>query len=220
MTFGPASRRGAGGGACEELIELETQLNHYWSTEPLFTAREIAEEVREPADLMPTRDVLNAQAIERAVDQGRFLSSGTAGVVGWLRNQKRYGEAIAILEAQFALPEVCALRNRSHGYAFECLLNNGFGNYADSSDPEHHRLGARAIHVIESFMTPTTTMVQWQFSCVLAQAGESGKALDYVEAAVANRASARRMARDGDLASVVDHPRFVALLDAERSSAA
>lgn len=171
------------------------------------------------AALLAVEAALNAHwlACPRAAwgalaDQGRFLSGGSGGVLAWLRNQGRHAEAVAHLARELRQVELCALRQRAHPRAFEALYNTGMGSVLDSGDPDDIELGM-ALHdglmaVLRPFSGPDAL---YQAACLLARGGAPERALDSVARAAAAGAPLAVMARDPDLASVVDTPAFAAL---------
>ncbi|MEM7160199.1 MAG: hypothetical protein AAF799_45595 [Myxococcota bacterium] len=171
------------------LIELEARLNTYWRTH-------------------------FANRLDQCVQQGRFLSSGSSGYVGWLRNEERYQEAVDHLAAQLRDDELNDLRFRTHRYAFEVLVNNGLGSCVDSGDEEHLQIGVELVNRVDAFPMESSDVL-YQVACVLARAGDVDRALVYAERAVAAGESAQVMARDTDLAAIHDHERFRRLLERE-----
>jgi hypothetical protein len=170
-----------------KLIGLEADLNAYWR------------------ENFPSH-------LDEAVAQGRFLSSGSGGYVGWLRNERRFGEAVDYTLAQLADDELTVLRHRAHPVAFESFFHNALGSFIDGFVPEHVRLGVALVDRVEQLL-PLGHLpdLSWMMACVLARGGRVERALDHVERGVESGFSAEDMAADTDLASIVDHPRFVDL---------
>ena len=170
-----------------KLVELEARLNTYWRTH-------------------------FADRLEQCVQQGRFLSSGSSGYVGWLRNEERYQEAVDHLAAQLRDDELNDLRFRTHRYAFEVLVNNGLGSCLDSGDDGHLQIGVELVSRVRAFPMESGDVL-YQVACVLARAGDEDGALVYAERAVAAGESAAVMATDTDLASIHGHERFRRLVE-------
>ncbi len=171
------------------LVSVEGRLNRYWQT-------------------------VHAQRLDRCVEDGRFLSSGSAGYVGWLRKHERYEEAIRYVCTNMADVALSHLRHRTHPLAFETYVSNGLGSFLDSSDTEHIECAVELLDDLASVITFRTGDALYQCACVHARAGRVDSALDLVERAVAAGESIRAMAHDSDLAAIVDHPRFRAMRDA------
>jgi hypothetical protein len=166
------------------LIALQDKLNQHW------------------LDLGPAHH-------DRAVEQGRFLSSGGVGYVGWLRNQERYQEAVDYVMDQLADDQLSTLRHRAHAWAFENFLNNGFGSFLDSGEPQHLSFALERLTHLESFLElGATGDLLYQGACILARAGETRRALNYVQRAIAKGESIRVMWGDSDLESLRGEPLF------------
>jgi hypothetical protein len=174
-----------------KLIALEAKLNHYW------------------IETFPHR-------LDECVEQGRFLSSGSGGYVGWMRNLGRYQDAVDHVCAQLADQQLSALRHRAHAAAFETFLNNGLGSFLDSGAPDHLVLALELVNRIERIDSiGQTGDLLYQLACVLARCGETQRAIGYVERAVRAGESIATMANDADLRSLYDHPRFVDLRESK-----
>jgi len=170
------------------LIAVEGRLNDYWRTR-------------------------HADELDRCVDDGRFLSSGSAGYVGWLRNHGRYEEAVGYVCGNMGDMELSALRHRTHELAFETYVNNGLGSFLDSADPAHIERALALVDELERAVTLRTGDALYQVACVYARAGRVGDALGAVERAVEAGESIRAMSHDSDFATIANHPRFRALAD-------
>lgn len=171
------------------LIAVEGRLNDYWRTS-------------------------HADELDRCVEDGRFLSSGSAGYVGWLRNHERYEEAVGYVCANMGDMELSALRHRTHELAFETYVNNGLGSFLDSGDPGHIERALALVDELERAVTLRTGDALYQVACVYARAGRIDDALGAVERAVKAGESIRAMSHDSDFAAIASHPRFRALADA------
>jgi len=168
----------------DRLVALEARLNAYWRAS--F-----------PDDL------------DRLVDQGRFLSAGSAGYVGWLRNEGRYQEAVDHVCEQLDDEALSVLRHRAHPGAFETFLNNGLGSFVDSHDPAHIPIGVELVERLRKRVElDALGDLQWQLACLFVRAGEHDRALGHVERAVAAGESIESMAGDPDLAPIVKDKRF------------
>jgi hypothetical protein len=200
-------------------VTVEQELNAYWSRN-IYSPEEVENEVRDPKSPMPTRAVLNIQAKNRAVKDGRFLSSGSGCLVGWFRNQERYQEAVDYVMANTEDVDLCVLRNRAHPDAFQVYINNGLGSFLDSKEEKHIPLAVQVVDRLEKAISFEDSGLLYQITCVLARAGETERALDYAERSVNLGERASCMEMDTDLDFIVDHPRFKALLNRETSSAA
>ena len=107
-----------------------------------------------------------------------------------------------------------ARRQLARAIAFESFLNNGLGSFAESNERAHITRGIEVVEHIEQNITfDHYPGLHWQLACLFARGRRYERALDEVERAVAAGESAQGMAADSDLASIVTHERFRALLD-------
>ncbi len=173
----------------KRLVAVEGRLNDYWRTK-------------------------HAHELEQCVEDGRFLSSGSAGYVGWLRNHERYQTAVDYVCANMGDMELSALRHRTHDLAFETYVSNGLGSFLDSEDARHIEQALALVDALERTVSLRTGDALYQVACVYARGGREDDALGAVERAVKAGESIRAMAHDSDFAAIASHPRFRALLDA------
>ena len=178
------------------LMALEAEINATWRAE-------FAEET----------GLVRSELQRRRVSEGRFLSGGSAAVLGWLRVQGRFQEVVDLFCAQVDDAELIRLRHESQVFAFELLVNNALGAFLDSGEPAHIERAVQCVDALEAIIQWKTHSTDYQLACVFARAGLTGRALDMVERAVDGGHAIETMARDSDLASVVDEPRFVRLRD-------
>jgi len=203
----------------QRLVTVEQELNAYWSRD-IYSPEQVKNEVRDPKSPMPTRAVLNIQAKNRAVKDGRFLSSGSSCLVGWFRNEGRFQEAVEYVMADTKDVDLCVLRNDAHPPAFQCYINNGLGSFLDSRQEKHIPLAVQVVDRLEKAISFEDSGLLYQITCVLARAEETERALDYLERAVKHGERIQTMARDSDLENIVHEPRFQTLLEAATSAAA
>lgn len=171
------------------LVSVEGRLNRYWLT-------------------------VHSQRLDRCVEDGRFLSSGSAGYVGWLRKHERYDEAMRYVCSNMTDIALSHLRHRTHPLAFETYVSNGLGSFLDSRDADHIECAVDLLDDLRQVVTFRTGDALYQCACVHARAGRIDSALDLVERAAAAGESIRAMAHDSDLAAIVNHPRFHTMRDA------
>ena len=203
----------------KRMVELETFINIFWK-EWAESHEEISVEPSQSGPPIPTPGSTRMMALNRIIREGRFLSVGSQVYVGWLRNIERWDDAVAFVMNQTQDLEMSALRHQSHSGGFESFLCNGLGCFVDSKQDEHPPLGVQIIERLETIMTFESGCLLYQFTCVFARAGLTERALDYAEKAVFAGERFSTMAKDSDLKSLLNEPRFKALKEVDLLSAA
>ena len=95
-----------------ELVQLEDKLNKYWLSQ------------------LPPKTSLARDTMERTLcEQNRFLSSGSANYVAWLRNQHRYQEVVDFMMPLKEELELCALRHKTGSIYFSYFVGNGLSSF-------------------------------------------------------------------------------------------
>jgi len=179
-----------------ELLDLEAKLNQHW------------------AKIIPQSSPLSRAAIEQElIQQSRFLSAGSASVVGWLRNQGRYQEVVDYMMPLQSQEILCILRHKSNPRGFEGFLSNGLSCFLDSQEDEHIEQAIQLVGVIESVISPWKHgNILYTLGCIAARAGQTQRALEYVRQAIEKGESIEAMAKDTDFESIWAHPEFKELL--------
>lgn len=178
------------------LVDLENKINRFW-----------LEQLKE------TNGLYIDTFRTKIIGDGRFLSAGSVGYLGWLRVQEEFQMAVDILTSQLADLEMVGLRHASHPQVFEMLINNGLGSFIDSQKPKHIEQGIALIDGIEQVISWSTSEPLYQLACLYARGGRTERALDFVEQAVSHGESIMDMSRDVDLRSIVNEWRFTQLLE-------
>lgn len=181
-----------------ELLKLEAKLNAYWFG-------------RLPDRTCLSRSVLENQLIE----QQRFLSSGSASIVGWKRNNRKYQEVVDYMMPLLKQKELCVLRHKSNAWGFEAFLNNGLSCFLDSQNKQHIAQAMKLLNMLEGCIPKWhTRMIAYTFACITARAGEIDRCFGYIDDAIANGDSIHSMMKDSDFANVQNHPTFKAMMNA------
>jgi hypothetical protein len=184
-----------------ELLEIEARLNAYW------------------LKLLPDeKNMARANVQQDLIDQKRFLSAGSASVVGWMRNQKRYQEVVDYMMPLCTQLELCSLRHQANTWGFEAFLGNGLSCFLDSQDEAHIPLGIQIIDALETIIPEWhTDNSLYAFGCLAARANQVDRALEYIKALILiDSSSVIHMQYDSDFQNVHEHPVFVALLEKEQ----
>ena len=180
-----------------ELLRLEAKLNAHW-LEMLTQATSLSRSAME----------------ERLIEQHRFLSTGSASVCGWMRNQKRYQEVVDYMMPLYNQKELCLLRHKSNPRGFEAFINNGLSCFLDSQKEEHIQKAMQLLNILDSCITKwQSKLVPYTFACITARAGATDRCFKYIELALSQGDTIHSMAHDSDFANVHNHPRFLALLE-------
>jgi len=178
-----------------ELMKLEARLNAHWMAQ------------------LPPSDSLARTAVERELcKQSRFLSAGSAGYVGWLRNEQRYQEVVDMMMPMSNQLELCRLRHKTCNMRFEYFIGNGISSFLDSQEPRHIEQALELIDAMETVIPEWTNHHSlYALACVAARAGRCGRALDYIRDCIAKGGSFWDMVRDTDFQNLWEHPEFVQL---------
>lgn len=181
-----------------ELLELEGELNQYWLGQ------------------LPPPTSLNRDLVEtQLIAQQRFLSSGSASVVGWLRNCQRYQEVVDYTMTIVDQVELNRLRHHSNTRGFEAFINNALGAFLDSQDEAHIQ---QAIQLMDGLERAIPTWKSrdgfYNRACVAARAGQIERALNCIKEMKRLKFSIQEMKWDSDLKILHQHPDFLALFGA------
>ena len=189
-----------------ELIELEAKLNAYWMTM-----------------LSETTSLSRPNLENELCSQNRFLSSGSASYVGWMRNQQRYQEVVDFMmplvdqghdQDELCQGELCRLRHTTNGWGFEAFIGNGLSCFLDSQVEAHIPQALQIIDEMERHISTWSTRSSlYAFACVAARGNQLDRALKYVKQAMDCNVKIANFANDSDMVNLHDHPEFIALME-------
>ncbi len=179
-----------------ELLEMEAKLNHHWI--------EL---------LSNTNSLLQSSLEEELCSQNRFLTSGSASIVGWLRNQGRYQEIVDHMMPLVDQLELCRLRNKTNNRGFETMIGNGLSGFLDSQEPKHIKQAIVLIDAIETVVTEWQHMSSlYALACVASRANQSQRALKYIKQILEQGRSIQDMVSDPDFKNMLNNQKFKQLL--------
>ena len=179
----------------KELIRIENEINQFWRNE------------------LDGLDGLAKNEITRVhVENGRFLSAGSCGYFGWLRNLGKHDVVVDGLITQTNDLTLCQLRHQSHPHAFEMMLNNALGSFLDGKNDEHARMGAEIIERLETVISWETNEALYQFACIFARSGHLERAIEFTKRTIELGTNKRYIEHDSDFDNVRHDPRFLALI--------
>lgn len=178
-----------------ELLELESKINQYWLSQ-----------------LEQASSLLRNSFEDELIAQSRFLSAGSASIVGWLRNQHRYQEVVDYMMPLQDNLELCVLRYKTYQHGFESFISNGLACFLDSKKEEHIAQAIQLVDAIEPTLSPwKQDGLLYNLGCIAARAGQTQRALSYVRQAIEKGKSIEAMAKDTDFQSLWENPDFIAL---------
>ena len=181
-----------------ELLNLEAQLNDYWF------------------GILPDKKTLSRPVIEKElIFQQRFLSSGSANVFGWMRNNERFQLVVDFMKTLCDNPELCVLRHKSNPHGFEALINNGLSCFLDSKNKAHIKQGLKLVDALDSLITDWTSEdPYYAFACITARANLPDRTIEYAKRYEQLGGSVTQMYSDDDFENVQNHPTFKAMMKA------
>jgi hypothetical protein len=182
-----------------ELLALEARLNAHWfGTLPEQTSM--------------YRPIVEQQLII----QKRFLSSGSASIVGWMRNNGRYQKVVDYMMPLCTQLELCTLRHKANSQGFEAFLSNGLSCFLDSRDESHIPLGIQIMDAMESVIPEWEHEdIFYAFGCMAARAKQVDRAFRYIKKAIEfDKDIIQHMAQDRDFENIHSDPDFLILLRA------
>lgn len=179
-----------------ELLELESKLNLHWLM------------------MVPEQSSLSRPLVEeQLIEQRRFLSAGSAGICGWLRNQKRYQDVVDYMMPLCNQLELCTLRHKTYPKGFELFLNNGLSCFLDSQNEKHIKQAIQIIDALETIIPEWSTgEALYTFACITSRSNDLERCMDYILHALDKNESINEMAKDSDFQNVRNHPRFLELV--------
>ena len=182
-----------------ELLKLESKLNQYWLDQ-----------------LKQVSSLLRSSFQDELIAQSRFLSAGSASIVGWLRNQHRYQEVVDYMMPLQDNLELCLLRSKTNRRGFEAFLSNGLACFLDSKKEDHIAQAIQLVDALEATLSPwDQSGLLYNLGCIAARAGQTQRALTYARQAIEKGSDIEAMAKDTDFRSLWDHPDFKELLQVQ-----